>query len=47
MSKLSEFLILESLKNIVKDNSIGVPLSCLDKWARKRENSKPEIVHFP
>ena len=40
------FSILESLKNVVKDNSGGVPLSCLDNRGQRRENSKPETVHF-
>ena len=47
MRKLGEFFMLESLKNVVKDDSIGVPLSCLDNRARQRGNSKPETVHFP
>ena len=40
------FSILESLKNVVKDNFGGLPLSCLDNRAWKRENSKPEKNSF-
>ena len=45
--KSVNFSCLGSLKNVVKDGFIGVPFLCHDNRARKRGNSKPEIVNFP
>ena len=47
MSKLGEFFIFRESEKCRKRQLHGVPFSCLDNWARQRENSKLERVHFP